>query len=712
MKLISDSVAFKFKTNFRILGGNKKLKYMIGVDVGGTFVDIALLNVEKEEFVTLKVFSRAGDPSKAILEGIKEILKANKVDHNQVTYLAHGTTIATNALLERKGAKTALITTKGFKDILEIGDQTRPSLYNYFKQKPKMLMPSGWRCEVNERLYYNGDISIPLDEKEVARIVEMLKDKGAEAIAVCTLFSFINPVHEEKIEKIIHEIFPEAYVTVSHKLLSEFREYPRMSTTVLNAYLGPVMWKYINNFNKSIRAMGIKVEPFVTQSNGSIISISETINSPIRTALSGPSAGVVAANYIADLCNVKNIITFDMGGTSTDVSLIEVGEHILSTNRYINGFPVKIPMIDIKTVGAGGGSIAWLDDGDALKVGPRSAGAQPGPACYGNGGEEPTVTDANVVLARINPNYILGGRMEIRADIAEKAIEDKISSFSKMSLIEAAAGIIAVVNSNMVRAIRAISVESGLDPREFAVLSFGGAGSLHACAVAQELGIKKIIIPFSAGIFCSVGLLVADIKYDYVKSKIMLAEEDNIGEINLIFDDMIDEGQKMLDKEGIPEGDREYLLKIDARYKRQNHELQIALPENRLNEKVLRSIINQFHQEHLKNYGYYDEEQPIELISYRVNAIGRTPKPKIPKYEINKLSPSPAPESNRQVYFNATKGFIDCPVYLRDDLFAGHKIIGPAVVEQMDTTIFIDFDWKAEIDEYLNIELTYGGTER
>ena len=700
---------FIFKVNFR---RQRKLKYMIGVDVGGTFTDISLLNVEKEEFSVLKVFQKTEDPSKTILEGVEEILKANKVDYNQVTYLAHGTTIATNALIERKGAKTALITTKGFKDLLEIGDQTRPSLYNYFKQKPKMPIPSGWNCEVNERLFYNGDICIPLVEKEVVKVVEMLKDKGAESIAVCTLFSFINPVHEEKIEKIISEMFPEAYVTVSHKLVPEFREYPRMSTTVLNAYLGPIIKKYISNFNNSIKAMGIKVDPFVTQSNGSIISISETINSPIRTALSGPSAGVVAANYIANLCSVKNIITFDMGGTSTDVSLIENGEYTLSTNRSINGFPVKIPMIDIKTVGAGGGSIAWLDDGNALKVGPRSTGAKPGPACYGKEGKEPTITDANVVLERINPQYILGGRMKIRADLAKKAIEDKISSFSKISLIEAAAGIIAVVNSNMVRAIRVISVERGFDPREFTLVSFGGAGSLHACAVAGELGIKQIIIPFSAGIFCSVGLLIADIKYDYVKSKIMLAEKDNIGKINTIFGDMITEGQKMLDKEGIPEDDRKYVFKIDARYKRQNHELQITLPENNLNEKVLRDIIDKFHREHMKNYGYYDEEQPIELVNYRVNAIGRTPKPNIPKYEINDSISSPVPRSYRRVYFDADKGFINCPVYLRDNLLAGHKIIGPAVVEEMDTTIFVDLGWKAEIDEYLNIKLDYGGIER
>ncbi|AZO95910.1 hydantoinase/oxoprolinase family protein [Halocella sp. SP3-1] len=687
------------------------MKYMIGVDVGGTFTDISLLNVEKKELNILKVRSTVDDPSLAIVEGIDEILKTNNVDYSQVTYLAHGTTVATNTLIERTGAKTALITTKGFKDLLEIGDQTRPGLYNYFIQKPEMLIPSGWNHEVSERLLYNGDIYSPLEEKEVGNIVKVLKEKGAESVAVCTLFSYLNPIHEKKIVEIIKELYPDIYVSASHNLVPEFREYPRMSTTVLNAYLGPIMKSYVNNFNNSIKDMGIKVEPYVTQSNGSIISISETIDSPIRTAVSGPSAGVIAANHVAQLCGVKNIITFDMGGTSADVSLIENGEFVLSTDRKINGFPVKTPMIDIDTIGAGGGSIAWLDGGGALKVGPQSAGAKPGPAAYNKGGEKPTVTDANVVLGRLNPEYILGGRMEIRADLAEKSIKEHLSSLTDMNSVEAAAGIIAVVNSNMVRAIRVISVERGYDPREFALVSFGGAGSLHACAVAKELGIKEIIIPFSPGIFCSIGLLVADIKYDYVKSKIMLAEKNNIKEINEIFSKMISQGKKMLDKEGIFEENREYILTIDARYKRQNYELQLTIPEKKLDEEILNDIKGQFHKEHMKNYGYFDENQPLELINYRVNAIGKTPKPDMPKYPIKDSLNPPIPNANRQVYFDENKGFVECPIYTRDDLDAGHEIFGPAVVEQMDTTILINPGWNANVDEYLNIKLNYGGVE-
>ncbi len=684
------------------------MKYMIGVDVGGTFTDISLLHIEKKELKTLKIRSTTDDPSLAIVEGIEEILKTNDVDYNQVVYLAHGTTVATNTLIERKGAKTALITTKGFKDLLEIGNQTRPSLYNYLKRKPEMPVPSGWNHEVCERLLYNGHVYTPLDEEEVKKVARKLKEKGAESVAVCTLFSYINPIHEQKIVEIVKGIHPDTYISASHRLVPEFREYSRMSTTVLNAYLGPVMKKYVNNFNKSMKDMGIKVEPYVTQSNGSIISISETVDSPIRTAVSGPSAGVIAAGYVARLCGIKNIITFDMGGTSTDVSLIENGEFVLSTDRMINGFPVKIPMIDIDTIGAGGGSVAWLDGGGALKVGPRSAGAKPGPAAYNKGGEEPTVTDANVVLGRLNPEYILGGRMEIRADLAEQSIENKLSSLTNMNLVETAAGIVAVVNSNMVRAIRVISVERGYDPREFVLVSFGGAGSLHACAVARELGIKKIIIPYLPGIFCSIGLLVADIKYDYVTSKIMLAERSNIEEINRIVGKMISKGKRMLDKEGIPETDREFILTIDARYKRQNYELQLTVPKKTLDETILENIKEQFHREHGKSYGYFNKEQPIELINYRVNAVGRTPKPDMPKYEINESLSPPIPQAKRHVYFDVNKEFGDCPIYSRDVFRAGHQITGPAIVEQMDTTILINPGWKADVDEYLNIKLSYG----
>ena len=464
------------------------MSYMIGVDVGGTFTDFSVFNQETGELFNYKDSSTPADPSRAIVKGVEDVLAIKQASPEEVSYLAHGTTVGTNALIEKKGCRLGLITTKGFKDLMEIGTQRRPSLYNLQTQKPYPLVPSGLNCTVTERIRYDGTVETPLDEEETRQVVRYLKAQGVAAIAVCTLFSFINPVHELRIEEIIHEEFPEAYVTVSSKLAPEFREFSRMSTTVMNSYLGPVMERYVNNFRDSIAGLGIQVEPYVTQSNGSIISIKETIDCPIKTALSGPSAGVIAAAYIGKQCGSDKIITFDMGGTSADISLIENYTPQVSNERYVEGYPARIPMINIITIGAGGGSIAKIDDGGALKVGPKSAGATPGPACYMRGGEDPCVTDANIVLGKLNQKKILGGRMDVDIELAKKAIREKICDKSDLDLNRAANGIITVVNSNMVRAIRSVSVEKGYDVREFSLMAFGGAGPLHACEVAKELG--------------------------------------------------------------------------------------------------------------------------------------------------------------------------------------------------------------------------------
>lgn len=681
------------------------MKCMIGIDVGGTFTDFSLFDIEKKELFHYKISSTPDDPSRAIVTGILEMLKQKDIPCDRVDYLAHGTTVATNALIEHKGAKTALITTKGFKDLLEIGRQTRPSLYNLFKEKPEILVPGNLRCEVPERLYYNGAVCEPLDENETRKVIEKLKSDNIEAIAVCTLFSYINPSHEKRIGELIEEIFPGAYISVSHEVVPEFREYQRMSTTVVNAYLGPVMAKYVKNFQDSIKEAGIKVDPYITQSNGSIISISETIKNPVRTAVSGPSAGVVGAIYITGMCGIGNIITFDMGGTSADVSLIENGRPLLTSERVIHGYPVRIPMIDIVTVGAGGGSIAWLDAGGALKVGPESAGAEPGPACYGRGGKEPTVTDANVILGRLNPEYILDGKMKLMPSLSAEVIKDKICSRTGLSLIEAAAGIIAVVNSNMVRAIRIVSVERGYDPREFTLVAFGGAGPLHACAVANELGISQVFIPLSPGTLCSLGLLVADIKYDYVKTHIIPAREENMDEIDGIFDSLIEKGKRFLDAEKIPEDKRQYIKSVDARYKRQNYEITIPVQDGKFDMESFKNTIESFHREHEKNYGYCNPEQEVQFVNFRVTALGKVSKPTPVKHEVKRDTKKPVPASMRDIYFENGGKFESCPVFLRKELSYGDKITGPAVIEQMDSTILIIPGWEAEIDEYLNIRI-------
>ena len=431
-----------------------------------------------------------------------------------------------------------------------------------------------------------------------------LKEQGVAAIAVCTLFSFINPVHEERIEAIIHEEFPEAYVTISSKLAPEFREFSRMSTTVMNSYLGPVMEKYVNNFRDSIAKIGIRAEPYVTQSNGSIISIKETIDCPIKTALSGPSAGVIAAAFIGKQCGADKIITFDMGGTSADISLIENFTPQVSNERYVEGYPARIPMINIITIGAGGGSIARIDEGGALKVGPRSAGATPGPACYMRGGENPCVTDANIVLGKLNQTKILGGRMDVDIELARNAVRTKICDKSELDMKRAANGIITVVNSNMVRAIRSVSVEKGYDVREFSLMAFGGAGPLHACEVARDLGMKEVLIPPNPGTLCSLGLLLADTRFDLSRTKVVSGAAKNLNTVNEQFDNMVEQGTGLLDREGVPAERRYFEFAIDMRYQRQNFEISIPVPAGRMTEETLKKALADFHAEHRRSYGY------------------------------------------------------------------------------------------------------------
>ena len=688
------------------------MSYMIGVDVGGTFTDFSVFDTQNGELFHYKHSSTPIDPSQAIVNGIKRILEIKNVKPEEVSYLAHGTTVATNALIEKKGARIGIITTKGFKDLMEIGWQKRPSLYDLLKPKPESLIPPGLKCEVNERVLYDGNVKIPLDDAEVRRVVGFLKSKKVEAIAVCTLFSFINPAHEKRIKEIITEIFPETYVSISSELVPEFREYSRMSTTVLNAYLGPVMKKYVRNFEQSIKDVGVKTAPYVTQSNGSIISISETIDCPIKTAVSGPSAGVIGAARLGSLCGVAKIITFDMGGTSADISLIENGQPQLSSERLVEGYPARIPMIDIITIGAGGGSISYIDEGGALKVGPQSAGANPGPACYGQGGKNPTVTDANIVLGKLNQKKLLGGRMAVFADLAHQALEEQICRNSSLSLLEAAKGIISVVNSNMMRAIRVVSVERGYDVRDFSLLAFGGAGPLHACEVARELGISHIIIPPSPGTLCSLGLLMADTKFDLSRSNIIIACPENLGKINQIFDSMIREGREMLQREGIAEERRSYVKYIDARYERQNYEISIPIPDWVLTEEILAKAIKDFYNEHNKNYGYCNENMRVQIINYRLSAIGNIDKPAMREAAIDPKAPVPTPVEVRDVFFEGEKEYIPCQVYKRDDFQPGCTLKGPAVIEQMDTTTVVPPGWTIFTDGFFNLQLSYNGGEK
>lgn len=680
------------------------MRYMVGVDVGGTFTDITMVDSTEGVVRNHKVPSTPDDPSKAIMTGVKEILFKYNIPFEQVGYLAHGTTVATNALIERKGAKTALIVTKGFKDLFEIGRQTRPSLYDLFKEKPEPFITGELRFEVEERLYADGSVRTPINLVELRRVIESIKNKGINSIAICFLFSYINPTHEKIAIDEIKSLYPEAYVSASHEVVPEFREYPRLSTTVMNSYLGPVMQTYMENFKKAVSQTGIPVEPYITQSNGGIISIEESVSNPIRTAVSGPAAGVVAASQLANVTNYKNLITFDMGGTSADFSLIEDGVPKVSLEREVEGFPVRIPMLDIYTYGAGGGSIAWLDEGGALKVGPESAGALPGPAAYGRGGTLPTVTDANTILGRLNPNGILGGKMELDITGARKAIENHICSKTDLNLLEAASGILSVVNANMARGVRLISVEKGYSPSEFALVSFGGAGGLHCASLAKELNIPKVIVPPSPGTYCSMGLLVTEIKKDYVRTEVLESTQFNLDTIADHFIIMKEEGLRFLDKEKVTDDKRSFSYSIDARFKGQNYELAVPFNWEELREQSLEIIIERFHQIHEKTYGYSNKGATIEFVNYRLTAHGELPKASINPTN-QKDQKIVTPREIRKVYFFEVSiaNYYETGIFNRYELKTGNKIQGPAIIEEMDSTILILPGQTAEVDAYQNL---------
>lgn len=679
------------------------MSYWFGIDVGGTFTDFTLFNVNTRNLCHYKLSSTPEDPSKAIVKGIERVMQMLNIIPEHVAYLAHGTTVATNALIQKKGGKTALITTKGYRDLLEIGRQTRPTLYDFTRAKQAPLVHGRLLREVDERILFDGSIYRSLDEAGVKRVVEDLRQEQVDSIAVCTIFSYVNPVHEKKIEEIIREYLPDAYISVSHRVSPEFREVPRMSTTVVNAFLGPVMERYIDNFQNAVTGIGIQTKPYITQSNGSIISINETKNTPVRTALSGPSSGVVAARYMAKQCGENQIVTFDMGGTSADICLLAGGSPSFASEKELEGYTLRIPMIDIKTVGAGGGSIAHVDEGGALKVGPESAGAAPGPAAYMRGGVLPTVTDANIILGRLNPQKLLGGRMDIDKNLAEKAIRTYICEKTGLNIVEAAKGIIDIVNANMMRIVRVVSVERGYDIREFALVSFGGAGPLHSCDLAEELGMQRIIVPASPGTFCSLGLLVADVQYDYVCTSILSATAENLERINEIFHNLEDNGERFLESEEVPCQDRRFVRQIDARYCMQNYELTITLPDGEINLETLEEISRIFHTEHERSYGYCDPSQKVELVNFRLSAIGHRDKPEL-TIDVSNAPKELKPQEERDVYFNH-HGFIRCPIYCKDDMPVEHLFSGPAVIEQMDTTVVVTPGWDCVIDRWGNIRM-------
>ena len=678
------------------------MAWRIGADSGGTFTDICLFEETSGRMAVWKTSSTPADPSHAVAQGISQALEQISAQSSDVCYFGHGTTVATNALIQHRGAVTGLITSEGFRDLLEIGRQKRPDLYDLQADKPTVLAERALRCEVPERLRHDGRIETALDEAAVRDAVRGLRDARVEAVAICFLYSFLDAAHEAATRRIVAEEFPKAFVCASHEVAPEFREYERLSTTVVNAYLGPVMAFYIRGVADRLKALGVTATPYLTQSNGGVIGLDMAARLPVRTILSGPSTGVVGAQATAQLAGARDIISFDMGGTSTDVALLQGGEAALAREAVVHGYPIKAPMLDIHTVGAGGGSIAFVDTGGLLKVGPRSAGADPGPACYGRGNDEPTVTDANVVLQTLNPRHLLGGRMPVRGDLARAAI-DRLAARLNMDALATAQGIIAVITANMARAIRVISVQRGHDPRDYTLVAFGGAGPLHAAGLAAELDIHRVLVPCNPGILCAMGLLLADLRTDFAATRLLALSPAAIAEVEAIVADLRGRAETWYTDAGIEADARRMALSVDMRYVGQNYELSVPLPGGQITPQTIGSLAVSFAAEHQRLYGFVAEDEPIQLVTFRAEATGVVRKAALRQAPDGGPDPSAAAFGRRDVWLREMGAFVSCPLYDRERLAAGNRIEGPAIVEQMDATTLIVPGATATVDQYLNL---------
>ncbi len=686
------------------------MAWRIGVDSGGTFTDICLFDDSTGAVLVWKVPSTPDDPSRGIADGVHQGIERVGASAADVGHFGHGTTVATNALIQGRGARTGLITTDGFRDLLEIGRQKRPDLYDIQVDKPPVLVSRDLRLEVPERLRHDGSVEVPLDLAALRSAVEQLQEAGVQAVAVCFLYGFVQEAHEAAAATLLAEFFPEAFVSVSHQVAPEFREFERLSTTVVNATLGPVMQTYIRRLGDRLTRLGLAATPHLTQSNGGVISFEQAAMLPVRTVLSGPSTGVVAAAEVGRQAGFPDLITFDMGGTSTDVALLSGGACRLASEATVHGYPIKAPMLDIHTVGAGGGSIAFVDSGGLLKVGPASAGADPGPACYGRGAVDATVTDANVVLGTLNPSFLLGGRMEVRHDLALASIA-ALADRLGLDVMQTAQGVVSVVTANMARAIRVISVQRGYDPRDYALVAFGGAGPLHAARLARELEIARVLVPLSPGILCAMGLLLTDLRTDFALTRLTPLT----GAAGAVLDDAFAtlgaRAQAWFDAEGIAPDDRRTVRTVDMRYAGQNYELAIAVPSAVTADSggpaatLIGDLTAAFIAAHRRLYGFAAEDEPIQLVTFRVEASAIVPKARFAAQPDAGPDASAAIIGTRAVWLPEAGGATNCPIYDRALLRAGNRFTGPAIVEQMDATTIVLPGMTARVEPYLNLIL-------
>jgi len=685
-------------------------RYRLGVDVGGTHTDLVLLDTATGALLVEKVSSTPKNPALGVLNGVGKFI-ARGIAPGAIEFFAHGTTITTNALLEMRGAKVGLLITKGYRAVQEVQNQARDgNLFDYFYAKPQPIAPQSLTKEVPERSDYAGKVLVPLDREAVRQAARELKAAGVESIAVCYLFSFMNPAHEAETRKIVQEECPGVHVSLSSEVLPRIREWARLSTTLLNAYLEPVMVLYIDHLNRGLDQAGVSTrQRFLMQSNGGVMPFSAAIEGgrTVHTLFSGPAAGAQAAAYLAEQDARAGLVTLDMGGTSADIAFIEGGIPLETTEGEIARRQIDVPALDMTSISAGGGSIAWVDSGGFLNVGPQSAGADPGPACYGRGGTRPTVTDADVVCGYLNPAYFLGGAQTLEVAASQAALRSHVAEPLKMDMLDAAAGIQRIVDMRMADEVRVFAAKRGVDLSAFTLLPFGGAGAVHAAAVAQELGMRRILVPPRPGAFSALGLLCTDVVHDYIRSELRPLDDVTADHAEDIFRQLEAKAREELQAEGMDSAAARFVRELDLRYTGQGYELRTPLDglfTERLTAQSLKAARERFDERHAQIHGHAARERPVEVVSYRVRV-----RVTVPKYEPRPESPQPprpagAVKGKRRIHFGGTKS-VEATLYERDQLDIGMTVTGPAIVEQFDATTVIPTGWTARVDGYRNLIL-------
>jgi N-methylhydantoinase A len=666
----------------------------LGVDVGGTFTDVVV--ADGDGITVLKVPSTPESPDEGVLDGVTAAVDAG-IDPRTVGFFAHGTTVATNALLEREWAETALITTEGFRDAVAIGRQTRPDLYDLHAQPPSPIVRRDRRFEVAERLDRRGEVVEPFDEDDARRVARTIRESDAESVAIVFVFAFENDAHERRMAEILREEGVDGDLSLSSEVLPEIREYERTLVTSVNAALKPVLNRYLGRLENGVADAGVPASVTVMQSNGGVASAAAARERPVDTLLSGPAAGVRGAAHVAGEAGYDDVLTMDMGGTSCDVSLVRDGDPVVTTEGQVGDYPVTVPMVDIHTIGAGGGSIAWVDGGGSLRVGPRSAGADPGPICYGRGGTDPTVTDAHLLLGRIDSGTFFEGSVDEAA--VREAVRESVADPLGLDVKAAARGIIDVANANMERALRVVSVERGHDPRGFTLVAYGGAGPLHAAELAEKLGVPRVVVPQSAGVLSALGLLISDAVHEKGVSAVRPWAEVDPAELTARFDRLEAETAERLEAEGFPSAKRRIERAVDLRYRGQSFDLRVEVPEGSLEQRDLTAVADRFHDRHERRYGHATPEEPVELVTIRLRARGIVDPPALSTDHGETADPDP-----RTVRRATIGGTTDqTPVYDRSALGPEATLDGPAVIEGIESTAVVPSGANARVDDVGNV---------